>query len=150
MRLHLCMDMKHLQFIFLFTGVISLHFVLGKFTPDEGWKMVSVKELASTPMEEPVIVYASLSPRIHQLKWHCLSGELRISRIDIRTTRGEEHSYTLSPSVLHAGNSTHPLDLSDFKGDLASVALWYDGAASTTPEKARLELLGSSSIALAP
>jgi len=142
--------MKHLQFIFLFAGVISLHFALGKYSPNDGWKMVSVKELAAASGEEPVIYYASLSPAIHQLKWHCLSGELRISRIDIRTTRGEKHSYTLSPSVLHAGNTTHPLDLSDFKGDLASVALWYDGAASTKPEKARLELLGSSTVTLAP
>ena len=141
--------MKHLRFLFIFAGVIGTHLLLQKFPSDEGWKMVKASYASASLAEQPVIHYASLGPEIRQLKWRCVSGELRIRRIQIRTKGGEERSYTFAPELLQAGHTTRPLDLSNVHGDLASVSLWYDSSASTI-QPARLEMLSSGMVTLAP
>jgi hypothetical protein len=136
--------MKHLQFVFLFAAVISAHLALEKFPAADGWKKISESRQVASTSTEPVMYYASINPGIRQLKWRCLSGELRIRRIVVNTRDGEQHAYTLSPSVLHAGLSTRPLDLSDFHSNLESVAIWYDSSDNHQDESlAKLELLGS-------
>ena len=135
--------MKHLQFVFLFIGIIVLHLSLKKIEPKDGWQRMSSPEYSTTSSEQPVIYYASLNPEIRQIKWRCLSGELRIKKIEIRTSHGGTQVYSLSPQVLHAGLTTRPLEISKMDGKLESVTLWYDSA-SNLPDGglAKVELLG--------
>lgn len=137
--------MKHVQFILIFVSAIGAHLLFSRYSSTDGWKKVDGSELVKTPDDQPVILYASVSPTIRQLKWRCLSGQLRIEKVEVKTTRGERRSFTFSPSVLQAGLTTPPLDLSGVKGTVASVALWYDSVPVTqSTDQARVELLGSS------
>ena len=89
-----------------------------------GWKRVYGSELSRADDSQPVILYASLNPAIRQLKWRCLSGELRIDRVEVKTTRGEKRSFTFAPAVLQAGLTTPPLDLSGVaRGTLIAIEL---------------------------
>jgi hypothetical protein len=137
--------MRHVQFILLFLSAIGAHLLFSRYSTTDGWKRVNGSEIINTPNEQPVILYASVSPGIRQLKWHCLSGQLRIAKVEVKTTRGEKRSFTFSPSVLQAGLTTPPLDLSGVDGTVASVALWYDSVPSSQQDtEARVEMLSSS------
>ncbi len=142
--------MRHAQFILLFLAFIGAHLFLSRYSGMHGWKRVYGSELSRADDSQPVILYASLNPAIRQLKWRCLSGELRIDRVEVKTTRGEKRSFTFAPAVLQAGLTTPPLDLSGVDGTVASVALWYDSVSdSRANDLARVELLGTS-VGLAP
>jgi hypothetical protein len=137
--------MKYYQFILLFAAAIGAHLLFSHFSSHEGWKRVEGSERLTTADDQPVIIYASVNPTIRQFKWHCLSGEVRIEKIEVKTTRGDKRDYTFTPGLLHAGLSTPPLDLSGVNGQVASIALWYDSVPVAHHEaEAQVELLGSA------
>ena len=143
--------MKHVQFIILFLMAIGAHLLFARYSSVDGWKKVDGSEIVKTADAQPVILYASLNPAIRQLKWRCVSGELRIAKVEVKTTRGEKRSFTFSPALLQAGLTTPPLDLSGVEGTVASVALWYDSVPSShTADEARVEMLSSSVAGLNP
>jgi len=134
--------MKHLQFPFFFAGVICLHLVLSHYPSATGWKSVSKgRDVATSAV--PVIYYDTISPSIAQLKWKCVSGEIRIRKVEIKTEEGVNHSFEVNPAVLHAGISTQPMDLSLVKGKLRSVAIWYDSSSRpSNNSQAQVQMLG--------